>query len=632
MSLLVGLYHTDLKRVEEQTLNTMYEGVKHFPHKKAAFLNKKNAAFGHLLTYNTPEALFEEMPCYCTEEGTTLLFVAEARLDNREELANALGIHLSPTLPDGAIILKAYLKWGKKTPEKLLGDWSFACFDEATQELFIARDQHGYTTIFYHYEANIFSFASSKKSILALPHVKRMANQEQIIRGLALWFYDNDTIHNETIHKGIFFLPPAHTLTLKDGKIQLNRYWFPETIATIHRQNTQDYAEELRAILQEATRARLRSYHPVASMLSGGLDSSSVSFLAAELLQRQHQTLTTMSHVPLFKEELTRLQDPAFVLDETPFILATVAASGNIEPLLLASKHISPTDGIMKVLDCQDDTIHGASNAYWISDIFETAQREGFGSLLSGDMGNGGISYSGLNYLLPFTHPSFLRNPKQLVKTKVLKPLLLKYYPQLMETKENSITEYVKQHSYLHKNVLAEWQILAHLRKQNKGLFTYHHSSKSGMLDILDIGNNPRCMYGANSKHFYGVELRDPTGDVRVLEYCLSLPNDVFFDQQGNPKQLLKNTMKNRLPDKVLFEKKKGVQSSDINYRIGAERETINELLHRICQNHLFQEIIDTERLLADWQRMYSNPNNNLFSNPFLLKIMMVGLFLEQSN
>jgi len=82
----------------------------------------------------------------------------------------------------------------------------------------------------------------------------------------------------------------------------------------------------------------------------------------------------------------------------------------------------------------------------------------------------------------------------------------------------------------------------------------------------------------------------------------------------------------------VLFEKKKGVQSSDINYRIGVERETINELLHRMCQNHLFQEIIDTERLLADWQSMYSNPNNNLFSNPFLLGIMMVGLFLEQSN
>jgi asparagine synthase (glutamine-hydrolysing) len=188
MSLLVGFYHTDFSIAEERTLRMMYEGVEHFPHEKAAFLRKKNAAFGHLLTYNTPEALFEEMPQFYTEEGASLLFVAEARLDNREELANALGIRLSPTLSDGAIILKAYLKWGKTTPEKLLGDWSFACFDETTQELFIARDQHGYTSIFYHYEANTFSFASSKKSLLALPHVKRMANQEQIIRGLALRF------------------------------------------------------------------------------------------------------------------------------------------------------------------------------------------------------------------------------------------------------------------------------------------------------------------------------------------------------------------------------------------------------------------------------------------------------------
>jgi asparagine synthase (glutamine-hydrolysing) len=634
MSLLFGFCHTDQKPAEETTLATMYEGIKDFPNEKHAFLIKKNVGFAHALTYNTPEALFENMPKYVAEQR--LIFTAEGRLDNREELASLLEIRLNNEsggvpLPDGEIMLKAYQKWGKNAADKLLGDWSFACFDESTQELFLARDKHGYTALFYHFDNNTFSFATSKKSLLKLANVKKNINKEKLIRGLAIWFHPKNTLHNETHYEGIFSVPPAHTLTFRNGKIELNRYWFPEKTETIYRKNPQDYADELLDILTKATKARLRTYKPVASMLSGGLDSSSVSVLAAELLAKQGKHLTTLSHVPLFKEELKLEKSRNQVLDETPFIMASVEKAGNIDPILLNSSHFTPTEGMLKAIDCHDGVFHAGCNAYWLVDIMETAQRNGYGSLLSGEMGNAGISYTGVDYHLPFGHPSFMRNPKKLLKSKILKPIALQYFPKLMEKRGNGgIENYILETGYLNKNIIEEWQIIEDIRKNNNGFSPYFANTQAGMLAILDVGNNPRCMFGANSKHYYGIEKRDPTGDVRVLEHCLSVPNEAFFDKFGNKKQLLKNTMKNRLPDKVLFEKKKGLQSSDIAYRALAQRDTITEILHDICQNPTFQEIVDTKRLQADWQAMSKDSNANVLHPQTIMKTMMVGCFLER--
>lgn len=634
MSLLFGFCHSNQQPAEETTLATMYAGIKDFPHEKKAFLTKKNVGFAHALTYNTPEAVFENMPKYISEQN--LLFTAEGRLDNREELASLLEIRLNDeigrrSVPDGEIMLKAYQKWGKNAPQKLLGDWSFACFDETSQELFIARDKHGYTAMFYHFDKHTFSFATSKKSLLALPNVGKNIKNEKLIRGLAIWFYPKNTFHNETLHEGIFLLPPAHTLTFKNGKIELSRYWFPEEIETVYRRNPQEYADELLDILTKATKARLRTYKPVASMLSGGLDSSSVSVLAAELLAKQGKRLTTLSHVPLFKEELKLEKSQNQVLDETPFIMASVEKAGNIDPLLLNSTHFTPTEGMLKAIDCHDGVFHAGCNAYWLVDIMETAQRNGYGSLLSGEMGNAGISYTGVDYLLPFGHSSFMKNPKKLLKSKILKPIALQYFPKLMEKRSGGgIEKYILETGYLNKNIIKDWQIIEDIRQNNNGFNPYYPKTQAGMLAIIDAGNNPRCMFGANSKHYYGVEKRDPTGDVRVLEHCLSVPNEAYFDKNGNAKQLLKNTMKNRLPDKVLFEKKKGLQSSDIAYRALAERNTITEMLEEICKNPTFQEIVDTKRLQTDWQAMTKDKNANVLHPQTIMKTMMVGCFLER--
>ncbi len=116
----------------------------------------------------------------------------------------------------------------------------------------------------------------------------------------------------------------------------------------------------------------------------------------------------------------------------------------------------------------------------------------------------------------------------------------------------------------MQKNVIAKWQLLENNHKSNQGFSPYYPNANAGMLHILVVGSNSKCMFGAKSGHCYGVEKRGPTADKRVLEYCLSIPNEVFFDKKGNGKQVLRRLTKNRLPDEVLFEKKKGLQSANI--------------------------------------------------------------------
>ncbi len=367
MSLIFGLINTNQQSANEQSLADLYGGIAQFPHERKAFLVKDNIAFGHALTYNTPEAVYEQMPIYLPENQ--LFFVAEGRIDNRVELATALDIGLHSALSDGELMLKAYLKWGEAAPDKLLGDWSFAAFDVRNQELFIARDHHGYTSLFYHFANGQFVFGSSIKSLLALDFVPKKINKEYLIRGLALWH--KETGDNQTSYEGIYTLSPAHTLKLKNGQVELKRYWFPENIAPIYHKNHQDYSEELREILTEAVNARLRSYKPVASMLSGGLDSSTVSFLAAELLAKQGMRLPTLSHVPLYTEELKKIKETNQFFDESPYITATAQAAGNIDALLLNSVQLKPTEGIFKVIGCHNSVIHAACNAYWLVDIWK---------------------------------------------------------------------------------------------------------------------------------------------------------------------------------------------------------------------------------------------------------------------
>ena len=229
-------------------------------------------------------------------------------------------------------------------------------------------------------------------------------------------------------------------------------------------------------------------------MLSGGLDSGSVASMAAFLLQKENKPLTTYSHVPLFRDKVS-IDGKRNFFDETDHILSTAHFHQNINPILLDSKGISPIAGMRAYLDVSDHFIHGASNSYWMFEIFNTAAQSGFGALLTGENGNGALSNAGLPNLLPWSHPSFRNNPKSLLK-ELVRPLYNQLKPKSKDFKD--FEDYLGK-SFLNQHIIDEYQILEDVRVNNTGFGAKNYkNANEAMVHLIELARGGRCANGGN--------------------------------------------------------------------------------------------------------------------------------------
>jgi asparagine synthase (glutamine-hydrolysing) len=231
------------------------------------------------MLHTTPESLLETQPL--TDETDTLCLVLDGRVDNREELKAALaanGLTLR-TDTDAELILRAYERWGNNSPRYLLGDFAFVIWDGWNRRFFCARDHLGNKPFYYYMDDRVFLCASELTPILAHPTVRREHNEGMIGEYLA----SEITSQEETLYRGIYRLPPAHSLLVQPGRLWKERYWDIDSTRTIAYKTDQEYADHFRELFKESVRCRLRSQGPVGSYLSGGWDSSSVVGMAHAL-------------------------------------------------------------------------------------------------------------------------------------------------------------------------------------------------------------------------------------------------------------------------------------------------------------------------------------------------------------
>ena len=242
-------------------------------------------ALGHTLLATTPEALVEQLPL--TDPATGCTITADLRLDNRDELIAALGLQdETRILGDGELVLRAYLHWGEDCLRHLLGDFAFAIWDPRHQKLFCARDHLGMKQLVYcHVADKVFAFASEPRAVLAVDDVPRRINEGRIADFLEDYLEGVD--HSSTFFEGVFRLPPAHCLSVDADGLRQRRYWELRAGPELRLESDQAYADGLLQVLTQAVASRLRCVGPVGSMLSGGMDSGSVSAIASRLLAQQ---------------------------------------------------------------------------------------------------------------------------------------------------------------------------------------------------------------------------------------------------------------------------------------------------------------------------------------------------------
>jgi len=187
--------------------------------------------------------------------------------------------HRFATHSDTEVLAHAYEEWGAGCLDRLNGEFAFALWDRLTRELFLARDRFGIRPLFLFSAPGLVAFASEAKALLRHPAVSRELDPTSLVETFSLWA----SSPARSAFVGIRELPAGHFLRVASDGTTEERRWWDMPFASEAEQRTEreeELAEELRQLLDDATRIRLRADVPVGSYLSGGLDSSATTALA----------------------------------------------------------------------------------------------------------------------------------------------------------------------------------------------------------------------------------------------------------------------------------------------------------------------------------------------------------------
>jgi asparagine synthase (glutamine-hydrolysing) len=191
---------------------------------------------------------------------------------------------------DSEVLLEAYRAWGRSCLDYLNGMFAFAVYDVQERELFLARDRVGEKPLFYRHAQGDFVFASELKALMADPCFPRRLEPEALAWYLTYGYVPG----SRCILHGVTKLPPGHALRYRLGSdtVETWPYWTaPDPIASPE-QDAPSLAEELQALLLDSVRQRLVADVPVGVLLSGGIDSSLVTAMAARVSPSPIRTFT----------------------------------------------------------------------------------------------------------------------------------------------------------------------------------------------------------------------------------------------------------------------------------------------------------------------------------------------------
>jgi asparagine synthase (glutamine-hydrolysing) len=203
------------------------------------------------------------------------------------------------TNSDTEVLLNAYLEDGPECLNSLEGMFAFAIWDKEKQALFAARDRMGKKPFYYTLQNGVFAFASELTAFSRLPLLTLNVERESIARFLAYEYVPTPA----SIYRQVFKLRPGYYLTFASGQVATRRYWDIPLPEPRTRLSEEDCSRQLRDLMSRAVARRLISDVPLGVLLSGGIDSSAVVGLMAELVPAQEiKTFTIGFHEKSYDE------------------------------------------------------------------------------------------------------------------------------------------------------------------------------------------------------------------------------------------------------------------------------------------------------------------------------------------
>jgi asparagine synthase (glutamine-hydrolysing) len=577
------------------------------------------ALLGQTRVFTTPEARHEALPAQ--EHDGRFVLTATARLDNREELVRELGVPARERerTADGALVQAAYRRWGRAAPARLFGDWSFAAWHPRERTWFIARDHHGSGTVYYHADRDVVAFACAPQAIHALGIARPVLDELYLGQLLMSW----PAYHGErTIGTVLRGLAPAHCMTVTEDRIEVSSYWDLDHVGELRLRRPEDYVEPFREHLAAAVHARLRCSGRIGFSLSSGLDSGSVAVTAAAMLAPGAERPVAFTSVPIAD---TRPYLESWFGDERPLAAATAAAAG-FEHVLVDARDVSPITALRATLEVQGAPGHAAGNQYWLREMLRLAAEYGCRTLLTGQKGNEVISWHGNVLSQPLSYAvrklGVQRFAKQWVKQRLPWQLSASWAQRRTDPLWYRATA-------LHPDFARRLDLA---RRRALDAEQHPRSPLQERVYSLRIGRfTPAGLWSASASGS-GLDVRDPTTDVRLMTFAMSIPDDVWIDPRtGTRRWLIRAAMAGRLPDEVRLEARKGRQAADLVPRLRRHARDVESALDEV-ESGAAVTYLDVPYMREVWRMVQDDdtPEALTKSVTVLTRGIMAGLYVNK--
>jgi len=496
----------------------------------------RHAALGHRrLTVIDPDGGAQPLPDRAGDDSGGAVLAYNGELYNHVELRReltALG-HVFRSRSDTEVVLRAHLQWGAAAPERFNGIYAYALWDARREELLLVRDHLGVKPLYWHAHRTGVLFGSEPKAVLASPLFRAELDAEGIAELFALPAAPSA---GHGLFRGLREVRPGHLVTVGRGGAHESRYWRLDSRP--HTDSEDATRERVRALLATVER-QLLSDVPLCTLLSGGVDSSAVTALAA--IAREHAGQGKIASFSVdFPGSADRAPDAWRTSADAPFVQAAADHIGTRHTSVLV-----PDDDL---LDARDAVLRARDRPGWgemdasLHLLFREVRRHSTVAL-SGEVADevfGGYPYfhdpvalaaGTFPWLHGRTTPAALLRPEVAAEVRPQEYTAAAYRRSLDEVPrlegEQGPDRRIREVSYL---ALTRWL--------------------PSLLDRVD-----------RVSMSVGLEVRVPFADHRLVEYLWNVPWR-FKTPGGRAKGLLRDSVRDLLPPQVTDRPKSGYPST----------------------------------------------------------------------
>lgn len=610
MSAIWGMIQKNQERIDSKVINQAKEFMGKYKIDRIEEKCSQTVYFACGHQYLTQEAVSDQLPYYDEEKG--LFFTGDCIIDNREELIRELNLNRNDIISDGEIAYQAYLLWGERFVEHLLGVFSFAVYHEKDKRFLVYADHMGNRCINYYMDDDVILFSTTYNLFpKALLKDKCQLSEKWIAACEAETSACMIVFPGLTPYEGIFQVKAGHYVRIENNKVAEISYWNPIKIEEVNLPTENDYKELFVKIFTQCVSDILRPGVHFAATLSAGLDSNSVVSVAAPILENRGEVLHTYTSVPESDEDLGL--DPYYLADESEVVKKTATFFQNMNCHFVDCKGESAFTHIKRFVGEYGFPLKSAVNLLWLDEVSKQARQEGCTMILSGQHGNSTISYGdifslayqqccSLHFLEAKKSVRDFLNVNHVYKSNFVKVLKAQSLEKIcnLSGREKADADHS---TYVKKELMNKYKVtkrrVQDLKYYGMGSMNSKKQQKRMPFNIAEL--QQLGLYNTMDSLINGIIERDPTRDKRLVELCISYPTSCFVSH-GVERNMVRQYLQGIVPEHIRTDvRHRGMQGADFLKRINQtwemnKPEVVSALKNPKIEYFFEQEKIDAIR------------------------------------